>query len=271
MSKITCFNNTKLEDVFNSNKVTEQFEENAAVNTIKAEYDTILAELNAIKEELGIPTEESKIITSKIKFQKEESKIMFQIVGEKGASNIEQYQQTLNQAKKLDEEGVSINEIEKQTGWFKNKQGQWKYFSNEILNEFLDIPQIKNKIVDLKDLLKEDSLLLTTYPELINTKIEFYGGTEGADFRTNPKINGTVDQRGEETILYIRTDSETAPDIRRTVAHELNHKIQSIENFARGGRHESFLKFANQITEIELTNDFQDYKSKMLSFDRNTL
>jgi len=212
-----------------------------------------------------------KIITSEIKFQKEESKIMFQIVGEKGASNVEQYQQSLNQAKKLDEEGVSINEIEKQTGWFKNEQGQWKYFSNEILNEFLDIPQIKNKIVDLKDLLKEDSLLLTTYPELINTKIEFYGGTEGADFRTNPKINGTVDQRGEETILYIRTDSETAPDIRRTVAHELNHKIQSIENFARGGRPESFLKFANQITEIELTNDFQDYKSKMLSFDRNTL
>ena len=104
MSKITCFNNTKLEEVFNSNIVTEQFEENAAVNIIKAEYDTILAELNAIKEELGIPTEESKIITSKIKFQKEESKIMFQIVGEKGASNIEQYQQSLNQAKKLDEE-----------------------------------------------------------------------------------------------------------------------------------------------------------------------
>jgi len=44
---------------------------------------------------------------------------MFQIIGEKGASNIEQYQQSLNQAKKLDEEGVSINEIEKQTGWFK--------------------------------------------------------------------------------------------------------------------------------------------------------
>ena len=62
---------------------------------------------------------------------------------------IKQYQQSLNQAKKFDEEGVSINEIEKQTGWFKNKQGQWKYFSNEILNEFLDIPQIKNKIVDL--------------------------------------------------------------------------------------------------------------------------
>ena len=69
MSKITCFNNTKLEDTFNSNKVTEQFEENAAVNTIKAEYEAILAELNTIKEELGIPAEESKIITSETKYQ----------------------------------------------------------------------------------------------------------------------------------------------------------------------------------------------------------
>ena len=118
--------------------------------------------------------------------------VMFQIIGEKGASNIEQYQQSLNQAKKLDEEGVSINEIEKQTGWFKNEQGQWKYFSNEILNEFLDISQRRNETVDLKEILKKDSLLLKAYPELNNVKVEFYEGTKGSDFRGNAAIDGTI-------------------------------------------------------------------------------
>ena len=271
MSKITCFNNTKLEEVFNSNKVTEQFEENAAVNIIKAEYDTILAELNAIKEELGIPTEESKIITSKIKFQKEESKIMFQIVGEKGASNIEQYQQSLNQAKKLDEEGVSINEIEKQTGWFKNEQGQWKYFSNEILNEFLDISQRRNETVDLKEILKKDSLLLKAYPELNNVKVEFYEGTKGSDFRGNATIDGTIAKVGETTMLFTRTDSLVGTDSKSTIGHEIAHLLQSVEGFARGGNPNAFVKIASEIAGVLETDTEENAREKINSLDISVL
>lgn len=278
MSKITCFNNTKLEEVFNSNKVTEQFEENAAVNIIKAEYDTILAELNAIKEELGIPTEKSKIITSKIKFQKEESKIMFQIAGEKGASNIEQYQQSLNQAKKLDEEGVSINEIEKQTGWFKNEQGQWKYFSNEILNEFLDISQRRNETVDLKEILKKDSLLLKAYPELNNVKVEFYEGTKGSDFRGNATIDGTIAKVGETTMLFTRTDSLVGTDSKSTIGHEVAHLLQSVEGFARGGNPNAFVKIASMIvggneidTEISLRNKINTFDTSKLNKDEKKI
>lgn len=271
MSKITCFNNTKLEDVFNSNKVTEQFEENAAVNTIRAEYETILAELNAIKEELGIPTEKSKIITSKIKFQKEESKIMFQIVGEKGASNIEQYQQSLNQAKKLDEEGVSINEIEKQTGWFKNEQGQWKYFSNEILNEFLDISQRRNETVDLKEILKKDSLLLKAYPELNNVKVEFYEGTKGSDFRGNATIDGTIAKVGETTMLFTRTDSLVGTDSKSTIGHEVAHLLQSVEGFARGGNPNAFVKIASEIAGVLETDTEENAREKINSLDISVL
>ena len=271
MSKITCFNNTKLEEVFNSNKVTEQFEENAAVNIIKAEYDTILAELNAIKEELGIPTEESKIITSKIKFQKEESKIMFQIVGEKGASNIEQYQQSLNQAKKLDEEGVSINEIEKQTGWFKNEQGQWKYFSNEILNEFLDISQRRNETVDLKEILKKDSLLLKAYPELNNVKVEFYEGTKGSDFRGNATIDGTIAKVGETTMLFTRTDSLVGTDSKSTIGHEIAHALQSLEGFARGDNPNAFVKIASEMAGVLETDTEENAREKINNLDTSVL
>lgn len=101
MSKITCFNNTRLEEAFNKNKTAEKFEENAAAKTIKAEYDSILAELNSIREELGLPLESSKIAVSELKFTTESNDIRYKILGEKGASRIEEYNNLLNQAKTL--------------------------------------------------------------------------------------------------------------------------------------------------------------------------
>ena len=83
MSKIKCFNNTKLEDLFNNIKAAEEFEENAAIKTIKSEYDSILLELNSVKEELGMPIEESSITTVEVKAQedyKKQNKIFLSII-----------------------------------------------------------------------------------------------------------------------------------------------------------------------------------------------
>lgn len=193
-------------------------------------------------------------------------KIRYQIIGEKGASKVEQYQQTLNQAKTLEKQGKDYSK----TGWFKNEQGQWKYFSNEILNEFLSLPQVKNKIVDLKDLLKKESILLKAYPELENTKIEFYEGTKGADFRGDEQINGTVTEEGETTILHIRTDSKGTADYGGILVHELNHKLQRIDNFARGGSPKFLLKLAIFITNSQnLPN--KDAVNKIKNFDTSSL
>lgn len=57
MSKITCFNGSNLEQSFNNNKATEQYEENAAVQTSIEVFNSIQADLNNLKEELGLPTE----------------------------------------------------------------------------------------------------------------------------------------------------------------------------------------------------------------------
>ena len=195
-----------------------------------------------------------------------DSGINRQVIGEKGASKIEEYNNLLNQAKNLDKQGKDYSE----TGWFKNEQGQWKYFSNEILNEFLDFPQIKNKTVNLKDLLKKDSVLLKAYPELEDTKIEFYEDTKDSDFRGDAQTNGTVTEEGETTILHIRTGSKGTADYGGILVHELNHKLQRIDNFARGGSPKFLLKLAIFITNSQnLPN--RDAVNKIKNFDTSSL
>ena len=245
MSKITCFNNTGLEEIFNNNKSTEQFEENAAVKTIKAEYDSILAELNAIKEELEIPTEESKITTSEIKFQ---------IIGEKGASKVEQYQQSLNQAKALDKQGAYTSEIEKQTGWYKNQQNQWKKFSDDYVEQLAFKPNYLeniNKEVLISDVL-EDNIILQAYPEIKNQKVIFYDET----YKNIPEqavgTNGflRIEERGGVSTLFIKTGEGRGEMDKNTFSHELNHYIQRVEGFAKGGNEQTTILLAMSVGRV---------------------
>ena len=245
MSKITCFNNTGLEEVFNKNKAAEKFEENAAVKTIKAEYDSILAELNAIKEELEIPTEESKITTSEIKFQ---------IIGEKGASKVEQYQQSLNQAKALDKQGAYTSEIEKQTGWYKNQQNQWKKFSDDYVEQLAFKPNYLeniNKEVLISDVL-EDNIILQAYPEIKNQKVIFYDET----YKNIPEqavgTNGflRIEERGGVSTLFIKTGEGRGEMDKNTFSHELNHYIQRVEGFAKGGNEQTTILLAMSVGRV---------------------
>ena len=99
--------------------------------------------------------------------------VMFQIIGEKGASKVEQYQQSLNQAKAPDKQGAYTSEIEKQTGWYKNEYSQWKYFSNDFINQ-LNIREFKvNKEYNYFEIIGDD-VITKMYPEVKNLKVVFY-------------------------------------------------------------------------------------------------
>ena len=122
----------------------------------------------------------------------------------------------LDQAKAMLEKGANEVEIWQKTGWFKDKDGAWKFEigdSKARLN-----PNFKSG-GKLGELLEHEELF-KAYPELKDIKIK--------------KIS---DEGGEKLGYYDPNKKEIAINNigdKSTLMHEVQHAIQDIEGFARG-------------------------------------
>ena len=197
--------------------------------------------------------------------------------GDKRYSFAGQLSQTANhgalgRAKEMDRQGVDMETIRRETKWFVDKRGDWKYeisdrdariypsgdarfqkdhpeyaeyqdlmqqfFYGDLtaeqearMQELDDIwgreqarlrERLENGTATLENILEHDQLF-EAYPQLRDVKVELEdlpAGTEGSyDRKTN-------------TVTLPRSGMRTTS--RGTVAHEWQHAIQKIEDFARG-------------------------------------
>ncbi|WP_035142481.1 LPD23 domain-containing protein [Campylobacter concisus] len=120
----------------------------------------------------------------------------------------------LDQAKSMLEKGEDEVKIWQSTGWYKDKDGAWKF-------EIDDSPaKIKNQNADKLGDLLEHKELFKAYPELKDIKIK--------------KIS---DEKGEKLGYYDPNKKEIGINNigdKSTLMHEVQHAIQEIEDFARG-------------------------------------
>ena len=120
----------------------------------------------------------------------------------------------LSKAKAMLEKGEDEVKIWQSTGWYKDKDGAWKF-------EIDDSPaKIKNQNADKLGDLLEHKELFKAYPELKDIKIK--------------KI---IDEKGENLGYYDPNKKEIAINNigdKSTLMHEVQHAIQEIEGFAKG-------------------------------------
>ena len=120
----------------------------------------------------------------------------------------------LSKAKAMLEKGANEVEIWQSTGWYKDKDGAWKF-------EIDDNPaKIKNQNADKLGDLLEHKELFKAYPELKDIKIK--------------KI---IDEKGENLGYYDPNKKEIGINNigdKSTLMHEVQHAIQDIEGFAKG-------------------------------------
>ena len=120
----------------------------------------------------------------------------------------------LSKAKAMLEKGEDEVKIWQSTGWYKDKDGAWKF-------EIDDSPaKIKNQNADKLGDLLEHKELFKAYPELKDIKIK--------------KI---IDEKGEKLGYYDHNKKEIAINNigdKSTLMHEVQHAIQNIEGFAKG-------------------------------------
>ena len=150
----------------------------------------------------------------------------------------------LEQAKRMENEKANTEDIRKQTGWFKGKDGKWRFEISDKDARFKDIKSLKfNKYKDengndiyeikLSDLLEHEKLF-EAYPELEDVEVIITEEKQkGDEVLGGEVVDGKIKLYSDA--LGYRTQGK------KTLLHEIQHLIQSIEGFARGGSSSDFV------------------------------
>ena len=176
------------------------------------------------------------------KFFEDYNKIREQFIGEKGAAAADHADEVstrldnLGVAREMEAEKKDAKAIKMATGWERGADGKWRYEVGDV--RFYDGLQLINRSVKteatLNDLLednKDKEALFASYPSLKNMPVVLEDmGYKGAGEYNYGK--GTI-----RLNTYLLTDNDgyfTKPAV-EILNHEIQHAIQKIEGFARGG------------------------------------
>ena len=147
-----------------------------------------------------------------------------------------------NQALNLANQKINNEQIRQLTGWFQDKNGDWKYEFSDKNITLKNIKLEKNKTYKLKELLKHDDLFIL-YPELKDYNVLF----------EDMKKSGYFHKGKNENLIGINKNKiNSKKSIEGTLIHEIQHAIQNIEGFEHGtGTKGSKLAYYNNLGEIE--------------------
>lgn len=202
---------------------------------------------------------------------KTSEKTKYSLIGTNGVENLKdsypgsykKLTESLEDAKELDSKNIQNEKIWLKTGWFKDRNGQWKFEvsdKNMSLKDNLNIQE--NTEYKLSDLIEHDSLF-RLYPELKNQKVRFKNYSSDSTNGSYNKIDDIISINNK----LIGSNQ----NIEGTLIHEIQHKIQNIENFENGSNTKySRLKYYNSLGEIEASNTrdrFEQEKYKKYNLD----
>ena len=184
---------------------------------------------NAIK---GIDKLENKflsLVNEKVNTTSEQNKTAerkFSVAGEnaKTADRLK-----LSTAEQMEKDGVDSETIRKKTGWYKGGDGRWRFriADNEMRFYYNNLSE---EPITLGECIKHDKLF-EAYPQLKDFTVRL------AEIKGN--LRGQFN--GKEIIL----NSNLSPiQKKKTLIHEIQHYIQSIESFERGGNQKIGLCYA---------------------------
>lgn len=217
-----------------------------------------------------------KVYNSLLMKKAEQEKLNFQIIGEKGAANIQEYKKLLDKAKDMLSKGVRQSLISLETGWYKSQDG-WKYLSEETIKDFKIKKYEENKILNLKEVLGNENKIFKIYPQMAETKVVFINNDKQLPLGIEelPKdVNGNFME--DTNTIRISTKERgvgrTPKEIQNTLGHEVSHVTQLIEGFVNGGNYNSVLDEALKILNIEKEDRYlNDIRQDIQNADKSDL
>ncbi|MWV62202.1 hypothetical protein DCO58_05465 [Helicobacter saguini] len=157
----------------------------------------------------------------------------------------------LKTAKDLESKGESAESIWQKTGWYKDKDSKWKFEIDSSKGKLKGaFSKLKNKNYLTLQQILDDKELFKAYPQLKEIKVV---GIQNQD------IKGSY----IPSFKQIEIDSDLSTyTAKSTLYHEIQHAIQDIESFAKGGNlydfngsHETKFDLYNKLHgEVEARN-----------------
>lgn len=191
-------------------------------------------------------------------------------------------------AREMEDSGKDANAIKLATGWERGADGKWRYevedfeidlkgiarknrlwsnlpwgkeydmLSDKLLDgvelteeEFFRFDELSEKADDLRKSYEEndvrylddyvkDAKLFEAYPELKQMRVELYDA---------PASNTGATYYESQNLIRVNKSVLDRVDFRSILAHEVQHAIQSIEGFARGGNSTTYRKYLDSLKE----------------------
>jgi hypothetical protein len=155
-------------------------------------------------------------------------KDLYQRIGELGAQYKQKASQFLNDAKRLEMEGKTPEQIVLATGWSRGLSGDWKYSiyspsSSIRVDSLIDVQGNDTKSQPLGVLLN-DPLLYAAYPQLKELEVIF----------TNNGFSESSGSYGGDMITLNLANNSDLLELEATLQHEIQHAIQHIEGWQGG-------------------------------------
>ena len=155
-------------------------------------------------------------------------KELYQRIGELGAQYKQKASQFLNDAKRLEKEGKTPEQIILATGWSRGLSGDWKYSiyspsSSIKVESLIGVSENDVKSQPLGVLLN-DPILYAAYPQLKELEVIFTNNGFG-------ESSGSYS--GDMITLNLANNSDLL-ELEATLQHEIQHAIQHIEGWQGG-------------------------------------
>jgi predicted SprT family Zn-dependent metalloprotease len=186
-------------------------------------------------------------------------KVASQIIGEIGANNLPNHQERLKEAKQMEAQGKSAEDIWYKTRWEKGKDGKWRtevpYLelkSRQTLRTLFP-KMLSDQGVLLEDLIEAEDLF-QAYPGLKSVRV-FSSEKMSAEATYN---EGKKEIRINPKYLYLIDEEGGVGSLAKTLVHEIQHAVQYIEGFPTGS---NLYKAKKEITS-EATQKYIDEINK---------
>ena len=159
----------------------------------------------------------------------------------------------LQKAESMEKEDASPEEIWKETGWMRGPDHKWRFEIPDNLDK-IDFPK-DGKTHTLGEIY-DNPALYEAYPELVQKTVRMEDTKSGKDKRTR----GAYGYVAEDGSIVIDS-SIPADEAKTALVHEIQHSIQAIEGFSRGGNKEMAKKYISDTID-RLSMDLMDMEFK---------
>jgi len=200
-------------------------------------------------------------VTEQMKQSVMQGQPLFQIIGEKGAANLDAAQEAttrldnLNVAREMEAAGKDPKTIRLATGWEKGVDGLWRYevedgkvndkhYSDLIQRKFNE--DIKQGLINATSLgeLYQSASLYEAYPELENVHVVFFEDE-------NSKALASFNKAENAIYIYNPLSLQAIEGRNSNLIHEIQHVIQDREGFAKGGNLKQFEASQSLFAELK--------------------